>query len=250
MSTHPLSQNDFARKAIKGYRRLSMGIVVSAGILLILLFYFQLFGDLNPLHHSISHYYHEDGKFLAMQSLERFGYNGIRLGDLLVGTLSAIAVFLFWFSGFSKWEDRLLSAGGAMLLGVAWIPTQRAQELCEPAGISAHFVFAILFFVSILLVATVFAHKREAFSGVMAGTPSFQRWFAFSAALMVVVPLLIWLVSMAGGCSYFPSWVFWAEWTAILFFGVYWAGKMFEFNRALLASQASLQGLTSSWWAR
>jgi hypothetical protein len=76
---------------------------------------------------SISYYYHTD------------------MRDVFVGALCAVALFLFFYSGYDKWDDWAGNQGGLFALGVAWFPTTKSGP-GDWAG-QVHLICALLFFI-------------------------------------------------------------------------------------------------------
>ena len=90
---------------------------------------------------SISYYYHTG------------------MGDVFVGALCAVALFLFFYSGHNKWDDWAGNLGGLFALGVAWFPTIKSGP-DDWAGI-VHLVCAILFFLTLASFSLFLFTKTE-----------------------------------------------------------------------------------------
>jgi hypothetical protein len=71
--------------------------------------------------------------------------------NFFVGVLCSVAAFLFLYKGRSTAEDRLLDAAGVCAAGVAFFPLAGNGD-CSGASVSAHGVFAVLFFACIFIV--------------------------------------------------------------------------------------------------
>ena len=218
-----------------------LGIAGFAGVFLVILFYYQVFSPYSLDHLSISHYYYEEYRILSVGWLESLGYDGIRLEDIFVGFLTAIAAFLILFSGFSDEEDRLLSLSGFMLLGVALIPTAQDQSLIgtyalTPDWLSVHMLLAISFFALIAIVVVFFGPRRARYDAWRAYEGRFRRGYVFAASAMLLLPLIIALLHFGGRID-IPDWIFWAEFAAIVPFGIIWCMKVAEFDRILAHEQ-------------
>ena len=226
-------RDDMSTKAIVGFRRLSVGIVVSAGVFLAILFWGQTTSAFQEAHNSISHYYFEDARIFAFDLPDQMAYQGLKVGDIFVGTLTAIAVFLIWFSGFSAREDAALSLAGVGLLGVALVPTAQCQG--QVFTLNLHFLSAITFFVPILYVATIVAPQRERFAAWCGSVDDLKTFFRAAGVFMVIIPTIL-IIS-----SYFneiDDLIFWVEWTVVLGFCFYWAIKIVEFNQIISQERA------------
>lgn len=78
-----------------------IGILLPFTLMLGVFFIFK--GEI--IQKSISHYYHSG------------------MGDVLVGALCAVALFMFFYSGHDKWDDRAGNVAAIFAIGVAWFPT-------------------------------------------------------------------------------------------------------------------------------
>ena len=69
------------------------------------------------------------------------------MGDVFVGTLCAIGVFLIAYKGYGRIDNWLGTFAGAFVIGVALFPTDHtgASHIAENVG-RIHISFAILFF--------------------------------------------------------------------------------------------------------
>ena len=74
-------RDDMATKAIVGFRRLSVGIVVSAGVFLVILLWGKTTSAFQDAHNSNSHYYFEDARIFAFNLPDQLAYHGLRVGD-------------------------------------------------------------------------------------------------------------------------------------------------------------------------
>lgn len=228
-------REDLEQKALRAYRRLSLGIAAFAGLFLLVLFYYQLFADLDPHHLSISHYYYENLMIVPPEALGSLGLGGFRLGDIFVGILTAIAVFLILFSGFSNLEDNILNFAGLMLLGVAFFPTYEYQTSTE-FSVSLHLICALAFFAAIALVATWFSPHRARFVKWPGSVGLFKKSFIATGLSMIFLPACVVGIHFADW-KQVGDWIFWFEWLAILAFCVFWSLKFVEFGKILTKAQ-------------
>jgi hypothetical protein len=79
-------------------------------------------------------------------------YHSASMRDVFVGALVAIGACLYLYKGFSTKENVALNLAGALAVGIALVPTG-ANCGDETKGLTAHAVFAVLFFVTIAYVA-------------------------------------------------------------------------------------------------
>jgi hypothetical protein len=98
----------------KSLRRLLVGVALT---FLVLLLAYRYFGHDDVSRHSISAYYHNQGRV--------FGLVPVR--DLFVGSFSAVALMLYAYEGFTPWESKLLNIAVVGLLVVAACPMEWAQ---------------------------------------------------------------------------------------------------------------------------
>jgi len=135
-STTPPPDSQHARaymqlRRLVGYVGILLPILLVAGNALI----FR-----GPILPSISHYYH----------------SGMR--DVLVGGLCAMGMFLFYYSGYDRWEDLAGIAGGVFALCVAFFPTVEQG----PLGITGtiHYISAMALFLT-LATYSLFLFSRQ-----------------------------------------------------------------------------------------
>lgn len=79
---------------------------------------------------SISHYYHTHA------------------GDVFVGALCAISLFMFFYTGYSRADNWAGNLAGLFALGVAWFPTPEVGDVTDWVG-RIHFISALLLFLTL-----------------------------------------------------------------------------------------------------
>jgi hypothetical protein len=172
----------------------------------------------NPLKSSISHYYYT------------------RLGDLFVGALCAVALFLFSYKGLEKEDSRVCNIAGFFALGIVTFPT--SAEVCPiPCNLrtymsggqigNLHFIMAALFFITLSYLSFAIFTKSK-------GKKTKQKIkrnivYKVCAAIMVVSIALIgiyqgWLIKHFQGLESIHP-VFWLETLALIAFGSSWLTK-------------------------
>jgi hypothetical protein len=176
------------------------------GILLpfVLVIGMLLFFDGNPVQKTISQYY----------------YTGMR--DVLVGALCAIALFLFFYKGYNRYENWSANIAGFFSLGIAWFPTTPAAPL-DIIG-KVHLICASMFFL-ILALFSIFFFTRKV------PHPTKQKvkrnkiyvicGLVMIACLLAIVIYFNFIQTENSGSHF----VFWAETVALITFGISWLTK-------------------------
>jgi hypothetical protein len=160
-----------------------------------------------------------NGKIIQ-KTISQYYHTGMR--DVFVGSICAIALFLFFYKGYNKWENRAGTLAGFLAIGIAWFPTTLAGPLDLPGKI--HLICASLFFV-VLAIFSLFFFTM----GVSHPTArKVKRNFIY---LICGVIMMVCLVSIIIFFNFFLSgnpdsyFVFWAETVALISFGVSWITK-------------------------
>lgn len=100
-------------------------------------------------------------KILA-PSVSQYYYS--TMGDFFVGTLCAVAIFLFSYKGYNFWDKFLTNAAGFFAVGAAFFPTHSAEAFaaCNVNNSDTsdliniiHFVTSGLFFICLSLISIV-----------------------------------------------------------------------------------------------
>ncbi len=226
-------REDLARRSVGAYRRQCIGIGILVILFLFLLAGFQIADHLDGndeiKHESISHYYHD----LRLIEIPLIGLSGFQLGDVFVGFLTAVAIFLILFTGLSPKENLSLSAAGYLLLGVAFVPTDFEQR---GEGINIHLICAVFFFLLIARVAIVLAPQRAKFAKWTANVDTFEKRFKRIGYAMVGLPAIAIILHLTD-IRPFDDIIFVIEWLAIAAFAAYWLAKFHEFDKILTNEQ-------------
>lgn len=159
------------------------------------------------------------GGKITLETISQYYYSGMR--DVLVGALCAIALFLFFYRGYNKWDDWLGNIAGFCALCVAWFPTTESGPLDLPGTI--HFISASVFFVA-LAIFSIFIFTR---SGPSPTRRKLGRnvIYIICGCVMIASLLAIIIFFFFSGDDKKSSFVFWAETTALVAFGVSWLTK-------------------------
>ncbi|MFN3940325.1 MAG: DUF998 domain-containing protein [Chitinophagales bacterium] len=195
------------------------------GILLplILLFSNMVIYGCDRLIPSISHYYYT------------------RAGDVFVGVLCAVGIFLLCYKGYETTPegkpdnmDRIISsAAGLMAIGVALFPTNISDDTaCDVMTLNdngirdtMHYIFAGLFFLLLAYMAffrfTISKHPRAEWGErkIMR-----NRMYKFCGVVIVLSLLLIAVSGFVEGVENLHL-TFWLEWVALIAFGSSWLVK-------------------------
>jgi len=183
------------RKAV-GWIGLLLPFVLMFGVFLI----FK--GEI--IQESISHYYHTG------------------MGDVFVGALCAVALFLFFYSGHDKWDDWAGNIAGLFAIGVAWFPATEVGQ-SDLTGI-IHFTFAALFFLTLALFSLLLFTRKGS-------NPTQQKLARNKVYVICGLIMITCLVAIAIYLNFIQNnnhgsgFVFWAETIALVAFGVSWLTK-------------------------
>lgn len=193
------------RKAV-GWIGVTLPFVMMLGVSVIF--------DKDVLQESISHYY----------------YTG--MGDVFVGALCAVALFMFFYRGYDAVDDWLGNAAGLFALGVAWFPTSPTEEV-DAIG-RVHFACAAALFLTLAVFS--FFQFTKSKEGVEP-TPRKRKRNAVYRSCGVVIVVCI--IAMAAYPIWIkarwpiPRFIFWGETVALVAFGFSWLTK----GEALLADK-------------
>jgi len=154
------------------------------------------------------------------KTISQYYYTGMR--DVLVGALCAIALFMFFYRGYSKWDNRAGNLAGIFALGIAWFPTSSI----DPQNLTGkiHFLCATIFFLILANFSIVIFTKKDP-------DPTDQKR---KRNMIYVACGVVMIVSLAAIMIYFTffhipnsesHFVFWAETIALIAFGVSWLTK-------------------------
>ncbi len=178
-------------------------------------------GGCEQIQSSISHYY-----FTIM-------------GDVFVGILCAVSLFLITYKGYAKSYDNIATnLAGIFALGVAFFPSsQNTDTNCAilylsdcNARITIHYISAALFFLTLAYISAFLFTKSKGNKTIQ--KVSRNRFYRICSIVILFSILVIFLLSNNEWLEthlqkYKP--VFWFEWLALLAFGISWLikGEMF-----------------------
>jgi hypothetical protein len=159
---------------------------------------------------------------VIQKTISQYYYTGMR--DVLTGSLCAIALFMFYYKGYDKWDNWIGNLAGIFALGIAWFPT----SLMEPQDTigNIHFISASAFFIILAgfsLFRFTLTEKDKSLT-----KQKLNRNIIYRICGLVMLVCLISIViyfkffHIAGSQSHF---VFWGETIALIAFGVSWLTK-------------------------
>ena len=160
--------------------------------------------------------------------------------DWFVGSLFAVAAFLYLYKGFSAAENVALNLAAILAVGVAVFPMEwKCGEACgkySVHGFCAIAMFACLVYVVWFRAADTLPLIPEN------GTPSrarYRRMYAIIGLVMIASPLTAFVLNSVIGTR--SSYVFFIEAAGIWAFSLYWWVKSSELKRSAATIKA-LQG--------
>ena len=142
--------------------------------------------------------------------------------DLFVGSLCAIALFLFFYKGYSKWDNRAASLAAFFALGIAFFPT--VTEGAPDWKAYIHLISAALFFIT-LAVFSIFLFTKK--NPCPTKNKLTRNKIYISCGVIMVACLISILLFYIFLKKYHPasSFVFWIESFALIAFGISWLTK-------------------------
>lgn len=156
------------------------------------------------------------------ESISSYYYTGMR--DVFVGALCGIALFMFYYYGYSELDNWTGNFAGFFALGVAWFPTTETG----PADLigKIHFAFAALLFLTLVFFSIFLFTKSK--KGVPPTPEKLKRNKIYIICGIIIliciisIPIYKYLIEPNTPISAF---VFWAETIALIAFGVSWLTK-------------------------
>lgn len=205
------------------YASLRTGIGVIGIALPVALWLGGRIGDGEPLRSSISAYYYSP-----------------TMGDVFVGALVTVGVFLYLYKGFGQAEDWSLNLAGLFAVGVALVPTGPPDA--PDRAFTWHGAFAVSFFVCIAYVCIFRASDTLSLIRDTSKARALERVYRLLGAGMIAAPLGAFLLGRLirgeGGPNIA---IFLVEATGVWVFGTYWLIKSRELARTD-AARLALEG--------
>jgi GNAT superfamily N-acetyltransferase len=156
----------------------------------------------------------------VLKTISLYYHSGMR--DVFVGAICSIALFLFFYKGYNRWDNWAGNIAGFFAVGIALFPTA-LEEPQDWVG-KVHFICAALFF-TLLSGISMFLFTRT--------KPDPTRQKVARNKIYVICGLVM-ISSLIAILIYFAlfnfeksssCFVFWAETIALFAFGVSWLTK-------------------------
>lgn len=155
---------------------------------------------------------------IPLYSISKYYYSGMR--DLMTGALCAIALFLFFYKGYNRWDLWTSNIAAFSALGIALFPTVQDGQLNLTAQI--HFISATIFFLTLACISLFLFTKKAAHPTRKKLT---RNWIYRVCGVVMIgslIALVIFFKYFEDETSHF---VFWIETLALIAFGVSWLVK-------------------------
>jgi hypothetical protein len=199
------------------YKYLRRGLALVAFLLPIALVSGGIYGE-GAVQDSLSAYYHAgDG---AMR-------------NVFVGALCAAGISLILYRGYSDQEDWALNFAGGFVILVAMLPMEWPPCVTSCSWFSWHYIFAVLFFVSIAYVCIFTALDTLSLLSDNDVVRRYKRRYRRIGVLMIVVPASVFLVTkVVQPTSWGRFTVIGIEWVGVWIFALYWFVKSGEIAKS------------------
>ncbi|MBP2329705.1 drug/metabolite transporter (DMT)-like permease [Kibdelosporangium banguiense] len=163
-----------------------------------------------------------------LDSVSGYYYSDLR--NVFVGSMCAIGVFLIFYKGVGKADDRLSTVAGAMAVLVAlcptWPPGKHAMTRWEEFIGWAHIVSAVAFFLILAVFCFLFT-KRERVPLPDPQRKRVRNRIYVGCGCLILLCLLLILIFFVSDGEWNLWWhpILWFEAFAIFAFGVSWLIK-------------------------
>ncbi len=157
---------------------------------------------------------------MVLNSISLYYHSGMR--DVFVGAICAIALFLFFYKGYDKWDNRAATLAGFFAVGIALFPTVEAKPYNWVAIV--HFICASSFFLTLAVYSMFLFTRKEAYPTKRKLTRNKIYITCGSVMIACLIAIMLFLVFFEPGHPE-SDFVFWAETIALVAFGVSWLTK-------------------------
>jgi hypothetical protein len=156
----------------------------------------------------------------ALKNISVYYYTGMR--NVFVGSLCAISLFLFFYKGYDKWDNRMGSLAGFFALILAFFPTVEDGPYDWQAHV--HFYSAACLFIILSGISLFLFTKKVSFPTNR--KLKRNRIYIICGSLMIasLIAAEIFIVFFDDDHPK-STFVFWAETVTLLAFGVSWLTK-------------------------
>jgi len=157
---------------------------------------------------------------LTLKNISVYYHTGMR--NVFVGSLCAISLFLFFYKGYDKWDNRMGSLAGFFALILAIFPTVKEGPYDWQAYV--HFYSAVCLFI-ILAGISLFLFTKKAASPTSRKLKRNRIYFI--CGLLMIASLVSAEIFIIFFDDDHPksTFVFWAETVTLVSFGVSWLTK-------------------------
>jgi len=152
-------------------------------------------------------------------SISHYYYTSMR--NVFVGALSAVALFMFFYSGHDILDDWTGNVAGFFAIGVAWFPTTEIVGQNDFIGI-IHYISAGIFFLS-LAVFSLFLFTKTKDELTKTDRKKTRNKIYITCGIIILLSMIIIAFYKLLGLP--SNTVFWAETVALVAFGFSWITK-------------------------
>lgn len=153
-------------------------------------------------------------------TISLYYYTGMR--DVLVGSLCAIGLFMFFYRGYNELDNWAGNLAGFFSIGIALFPTAETGPNNFTAII--HFVCAAMFFIT-LAAFSIFLFTRKKANPTDRKLTRNKIYIACGSVMLAcMAAIIIWFI-IFGTNDLQTHFVFWAETIALVAFGISWLTK-------------------------
>jgi len=163
-------------------------------------------------------------EMIFQESISHYYYTG--MGDVFVGALCAVALFMFFYTGYDRRDDWAGHLAGVFALGVAWLPVTETGT-ATGAGIIHLICAGLLFFILAVFSLFLFTLKEQ--------NPTVQKLKRNTTYIFCGIIIIACLIAIAVFHGFFSDdypdsiLVLAAETIALVAFGVSWLTKGGDF---------------------
>jgi hypothetical protein len=163
---------------------------------------------------------------LMLPSISRYYHSEMQ--DIFVGTMCAMACFLFFYSGYGEIDKWMGIAAGTLAIGVAFFPTPDGGPL-EVIGL-VHYTCAVLLFL-LLAAMSLFTFPRKRPGMIKQKTDRIQ--IACGLIMLTCVVILVLRFSLGRWRQAESCFVFVFESVALIAFGVSWLTEGIDLKKEI-----------------
>ena len=155
-----------------------------------------------------------------LRNISLYYHSGMR--DVFVGALCSIALFLFFYKGYNKWDNRAANLAGFFSIGIALFPTVKEGPYNWITIV--HFISAAFFFL-VLSGYSIFLFTKKELSPTKRKLQRNKIYIICGLVMIAcLIAIMIFFIFLETDHPQ-SSFVFWAETLALIAFGVSWLTK-------------------------